>query len=69
MTIAPCEAVMGMQQLEFGPKESKTHCIVFTHLYSASCSAHQPQALPVWETQREETWLFVIVISKHLKCH
>jgi len=29
--------------------------IVFYNLYSASCSAHQSEALPVPETQREET--------------
>src|SRR6218665_966708 len=32
-------------------------CIVFIHLYSASCSAHQSEALPVQETQREESRL------------
>jgi len=31
------------------------HCIVFIHLYSASCSAHQSEALPVRGTQREES--------------
>jgi len=31
------------------------YCIVFIHLYSASCSAHQSEALPVQETQREES--------------
>src|SRR6218665_1932402 len=31
------------------------YCIVFIHLYSASCSAHQSEALPVRETQREES--------------
>ena len=31
------------------------YCIVSIHLYSASCSAHQSEALPVWETQREES--------------
>ena len=30
------------------------HCIVSIHLYSASCSAHQSEALPVRETQKEE---------------
>jgi len=30
------------------------YCIVSIHLYSASCSAHQKEALPVQETQREE---------------
>jgi len=30
------------------------YCIAFIHLYSASCSAHQSEALPVRETQREE---------------
>ena len=29
------------------------YCIVSIHLYSASCSAHQSEALPVRETQRE----------------
>jgi len=33
------------------------YCIVFIHLYSASCSAHQSEALPVRETQREESSL------------
>src|SRR6218665_476581 len=31
------------------------YCIVFIHLYSASCSVHQSEALPVRETQREES--------------
>jgi len=30
------------------------YCIVSIHLYRASCSAHQLEALPVQETQREE---------------
>src|SRR6218665_2329236 len=30
-------------------------CIVSIRLYSASCSAHQSEALPVRETQREES--------------
>ena len=29
------------------------NCIVSIHLYSASCSAHQSEALPVREIQRE----------------
>ena len=33
------------------------YCIVSVHLYSASCSAHQSEALPVRETQREENSL------------
>jgi len=32
-------------------------CIVSIHLYSASCSAHQSEALPVRETPREESSL------------
>src|SRR6218665_175914 len=31
------------------------YCIVSIHLYSGSCSAHQSEALPVRETQREES--------------
>jgi len=31
------------------------YCIVFIHLYSASCSVHQSEALPLRETQREES--------------
>jgi len=31
------------------------YCIVSIHLYSASCSAHQSEALPVREIQREES--------------
>ena len=31
------------------------YCIVSIHLYSTSCSARQSEALPVLETQREET--------------
>src|SRR6218665_1507229 len=31
------------------------YCIVFIHLYGASCSAHQSEALPVRETQIEES--------------
>ena len=30
------------------------YCIVSIHLYSASCSAHQSEALPVQKTQREK---------------
>ena len=33
------------------------YCIVSIHLYSASCSAHQSEALPMRETQREESSL------------
>src|SRR6218665_677681 len=33
------------------------YCIVSIHLYSASCSAHQSEALPVQRTQREESSL------------
>src|SRR6218665_1013308 len=33
------------------------YCIVSIHFYSASCSAHQSEALPVRETQREESSL------------
>ena len=33
------------------------YCIAYIHLYSASCSAHQSEALPVRETQREESSL------------
>src|SRR6218665_2272134 len=33
------------------------YCTVSIHLYSASCSAHQSEALPVQETQREESSL------------
>src|SRR6218665_2245325 len=33
------------------------YCIVFIHLYSASCSAHQSEVLPVRETHREESSL------------
>src|SRR6218665_2754012 len=36
---------------------SLLYCIVSIHLYSASCSAHQSEALPVRETQREESSL------------
>ena|SRR6218665_3407449 len=32
------------------------YCIVSIYLYSASCSAHQSEALPVRETQREEIY-------------
>ena len=38
---------------------TQLYCIVFIHLYSASCSAHQSEALPVRETQperREQSW-------------
>src|SRR6218665_1196811 len=31
------------------------YCIVSIHLYGAFCSAHQAEALPVRETQREES--------------
>ena len=31
------------------------YCIVSIHLYSATCSAHQSEALPVRETHREES--------------
>src|SRR6218665_2374782 len=33
------------------------YCIVSINLYSIFCSAHQPEALPVRETQREESSL------------
>src|SRR6218665_801861 len=33
------------------------YCIISIHLYSASCSAHQSEALPMRETQREESSL------------
>src|SRR6218665_3876785 len=33
------------------------YCIVSIYLYSASCSAHQSEVLPVRETQREESSL------------
>src|SRR6218665_298427 len=33
------------------------YCIVSIYLFSASCSAHQSEALPVRETQREESSL------------
>jgi len=33
------------------------YCIVSIHLYCASCSTHQSEALPVQETQREESSL------------
>ena len=39
------------------------YCIVSIHLYSASCSAHQPEALPVRETQREESSGQLVEIS------
>src|SRR6218665_2314776 len=43
------------QQVKDLPKiPTWSYCIVFIHLYSASCSAHQSEALPVRETQREE---------------
>ena len=40
------------------------YCIVSIHLDSASCSAHQLEALPVRETQREEIqemYVYIIV--------
>src|SRR6218665_1902422 len=37
------------------PAAEILYCIVSIHLYSASCSLHQPEALPVRETQREES--------------
>ena len=33
------------------------YCIVSVHLYSASCRAHQSEALPVRETKGEESSL------------
>ena len=36
------------------PSITELYCIVSIYLYSASCSAHQSEALPVRETQREE---------------
>src|SRR6218665_2001193 len=35
-------------------KHTVLYCIVSIHLYSASCSAHQSEALPVREPKREE---------------
>jgi len=37
------------------------YCIVSIHVYIASCSAHQSEALPVRDTQREETFHLGIV--------
>ena len=42
------------------------YCIVSVHLYSVSWSAHQSEALPVWETQREESSIVDTVVSQ--KC-
>src|SRR6218665_2546147 len=39
------------------PNRTVLYCIVSKNLYSASCSAHQSEALPVRETQREESSL------------
>jgi len=36
---------------------TRLYCIVSIHLHSASCSAHRSEALPVRETQREESSL------------
>ena len=36
---------------------ARLYCIVSIHLYNAFCSAHQSEALPVRETQREESSL------------
>ena len=36
-------------------KQRKLYYIVSMHLYSASCSAYQSEALPVRETPREES--------------
>ena len=55
-----------------------TNCILSIHLYSTSCSAHQSEALPVWETQREEwslertkegTWLCGCNLTSCIKRH
>src|SRR6218665_2179508 len=55
--------------------EARTlYCIASIHLYGASCSAHQSEALPVRETQREEsslertkrgTWLTSYFATRH----
>ena len=38
------------------------YCIVSIHLYSASCSAHQSETLPVRGTQREESMSLEFVL-------
>jgi len=43
------------------------YCIVSIHLYSASCSAHQSVALPVRETQREESNASVRELHKSIR--
>ena len=35
------------------------YCIVSIHSYSASCNAHQSDALPVRETQREDSTTYI----------
>ena len=45
--------VMMMIEYGYNNDDDVVHCIVSMHLYSASCSAHQSEALPVRETQRE----------------
>ena len=40
-----------------GDESVLLYCIVAKHLYSASCSEHQSEALPMRETQREESRL------------
>src|SRR6218665_2199083 len=41
------------------------YCIVCVHLYSAYCSAHQSEALPMRETQREESSVHTVQCSQH----
>ena len=36
------------------------YCVVSIHLYNASCSGHQSEALPVRETQREERSMYIV---------
>src|SRR6218665_1643525 len=35
------------------------YCIISIHSYSASCNAHQSDALPVRETQREDSTTYI----------
>ena len=54
-SVVKMSAVQCTNVLQFLPKQQLY--IVFIHLYSASCSAHQSEAHPVRETQREESSL------------
>ena len=59
-TMGPPRPIGAHQDQAYNTEINKNlflYCIVSIHSYSASCSAHQSEALPVRETKREESSL------------